>query len=75
MSKSKGQQPMLLVFLCEKARGYAHVSIYQVREKISLGQCLNSGFVGFVKTKFPLIAKFGVDVAFLRNGKNKGFKT
>ncbi|QHW35140.1 glycosyltransferase family 2 protein [Paenibacillus rhizovicinus] len=41
-----------------KAAGYPHVTIYQVPERISLGQCLNCGIC---RAKYPLITKFDHD--------------
>jgi glycosyltransferase involved in cell wall biosynthesis len=40
------------------AAGYPNVSVYQVPERVSLGQCLNCGIC---RTKHPLIAKFDDD--------------
>lgn len=42
----------------EKASRYPNVTVYQVPERISLGQCLNCGIS---KSKYPLIAKFDND--------------
>ncbi|WP_020617034.1 glycosyltransferase family 2 protein [Paenibacillus daejeonensis] len=42
----------------QMAKGLPHVRIYQVSEKLSLGQCLNCGIA---KAKHPLIAKFDDD--------------
>lgn len=42
----------------QKASAYPNVSVYQVQENVSLGQCLNCGIF---KAKFPLIAKFDHD--------------
>jgi len=41
-----------------KTAGYPNVTVYQVPERISLGQCLNCGIC---KTKYPIIAKFDHD--------------
>lgn len=41
-----------------KIRAYPRISVYQVPEKISLGQCLNCGIA---KARLPLIAKFDDD--------------
>ncbi|QHT63713.1 glycosyltransferase [Paenibacillus lycopersici] len=41
-----------------KAAGYRNVTIYQVPERISLGQCLNCGIC---RAKYPLITKFDHD--------------
>lgn len=40
------------------AAGYPDVSVYQVAERVSLGQCLNCGIT---RAKHPLIAKFDND--------------
>lgn len=42
----------------KKAAQYPHVTVYQVPERISLGQCLNCGIC---RAKYPLIAKFDHD--------------
>lgn len=42
----------------EKAAGYPNVAVYQVPERISLGQCLNCGIC---RAKYPLITKFDHD--------------
>ncbi|OAO89121.1 hypothetical protein AXX17_ATUG04150 [Arabidopsis thaliana] len=42
----------------QKAAAYPHVSVYQVPERISLGQCLNCGIS---RAKYPLISKFDHD--------------
>ncbi|URN94069.1 MAG: glycosyltransferase family 2 protein [Candidatus Pristimantibacillus lignocellulolyticus] len=42
----------------KKAANYPNVSVYKVAERVSLGQCLNSGIS---KAKYPLIAKFDND--------------
>ncbi|WP_240763177.1 glycosyltransferase [Paenibacillus thalictri] len=42
----------------KKTAGYPNVTVYQVPERISLGQCLNCGIC---RAKYPLIAKFDHD--------------
>ncbi|AOZ90986.1 glycosyltransferase [Paenibacillus crassostreae] len=41
-----------------KTRTYDNVTVYKIPEKISLGQCLNSGIS---RTRLPIIAKFDDD--------------
>jgi Glycosyltransferases, probably involved in cell wall biogenesis len=41
-----------------KTAGYPDVTVYQVPERISLGQCLNGGIC---RAKYPLVAKFDHD--------------
>jgi hypothetical protein len=41
-----------------KAAAYPHVTVYQVPERITLGQCLNCGIS---RSKYPLITKFDHD--------------
>ena len=49
---------MNLAYYRRKVLNLGNVRVYQVNEKISLGQCLNCGIV---KSKFPYIAKFDDD--------------
>ncbi|HZH60004.1 MAG TPA: glycosyltransferase family A protein [Metabacillus sp.] len=42
----------------QKAKMHANVRVYQVSEKLTLGECLN---FGIIKSKFPVIAKFDDD--------------
>ncbi|WP_332694832.1 glycosyltransferase family 2 protein [Halalkalibacter lacteus] len=42
----------------EKAKAYENVSVYQVSEELTLGECLN---YGIEKSTFPFIAKFDDD--------------
>ncbi|TYP78163.1 glycosyl transferase family 2 [Paenibacillus methanolicus] len=49
---------MDLGYYRSRTSAYANISVYQVPERISLGQALNGGIT---RTKFPLIAKFDDD--------------
>jgi hypothetical protein len=42
----------------KKIAGYPHVSVYQVPDRISLGQCLNAGIC---RARYPLMTKFDHD--------------
>ncbi|WP_158737186.1 glycosyltransferase family 2 protein [Alteribacillus sp. YIM 98480] len=48
----------------QKARGYKNVTVYQLTEKLTLGECLN---FGVKKSRFSFIAKFDDDDYYAPN--------